>query len=88
MGFTGNYVLCIIGLTEDFLQRNPGYFVVPVHISGSAIESVFSCLKYSSGGNLSTINYPTSLSALITQRDIAFNHNGEDGYHKVSLSFK
>ena len=34
-----------IGLTEDFLQRNPGYFVVPVRISGSAIESVFSCLN-------------------------------------------
>ena len=77
-----------IGLTEDFLQRNPGYFVVPVRISGSAIESVFSCLKHISGGNLSAINYPTSLSALITQRDIASNHNGEDGYHNVSLSFK
>lgn len=77
-----------IGLTEDFLQRNPGYFIVPVCISGSAIDSVFSCLKYISGGNLSAINYPTSLSALVTQREIASNHKGEKGYRNVSLNLK
>ena len=52
-----------IGLCEDFLSRHPEYFIVPVRISGSAIESVFSCLKYISGSNLSAINYSTSLSA-------------------------
>ncbi len=76
------------GLCKDFLSRNPGYFIVPVRISCSAIESVFSCLKYISGGNLSAINYTTSLSALITQRETASNSKGEDGYRNVSINIK
>ena len=48
------------GLCEDFLAQHPKYYIVPVRISGSAIETVFSSLKYISGGNLSSINYASS----------------------------
>ena len=72
------------GLCEDFVTRNPGYFIVPVRVSGSAIESVFSCLKYISGGNLSSANYATSLSAMVTQRETSCNPRGESGYRNVA----
>ena len=66
------------GLSEKFLHDHPGYYISPIHINGSAIESIFSCLKYISGSNLSSINYATSLSALQTQHDIS--KYAEKGY--------
>lgn len=53
----------------DILKEHSEYYLVPVRITGSAIESVFSSLKYISGGNLSAINYSSSLSALVTQQE-------------------
>lgn len=58
------------GLCQDFLEDHPGYFISPLRINGSAIESVFSSLKYLAGGNLSSTNYTTCLSSLVTQNDI------------------
>ena len=74
------------GLCEDFLAQYPEYYIVPVRISGSAIETVFSSLKYISGGNLSSINYASSLSALIIQREISGGSKGEDGYRNLSMN--
>lgn len=61
------------GLCEDFLADHKGYFIAPIRINGSAIESIFSSLKYISGGNLSATNYATSLSSLLTQKTIQKN---------------
>ena len=72
LGFTG--------LCHEFLTSHPGYFISPIRINGSAIESVFSCLKYISGGHLSSINYSSSLTALATQREVAVNPHAEKGY--------
>ena len=33
-----------------FLEKHQGYFVSPLRLSGSAIESVFGQLKFSAGG--------------------------------------
>jgi phospholipid N-methyltransferase len=74
------------GLCADFLSKNPGYSIVPVRISGSAIESVFSCLQYISGGNLSAINYATSLSTLVTQRESSSNSKGERDYRNLPIT--
>ena len=68
------------GLCEDFLGRHPGCFIAPIRVNGSAVESLFSSLKYVSGGNLSSTNYASSLSSLITQRDIQKNPLAEKGY--------
>ncbi len=67
-------------LCEDFLARHPNCFIAPIRVNGSAVESIFSSLKYVSGGNLSSINYASSLSSLITQRDIQKNPLAERGY--------
>ena len=55
-------VMCngFTGLCTDFLTENPEYFIVPVRINGSAVESYFSQLKFSSGGQLSAVNYSTA----------------------------
>ena len=68
------------GLCQHFLNNHPGYFISPLRINGSAVETIFSSLKFISGGNLSSINYPTSLAAFATQRDIAKNPYSEPGY--------
>ena len=68
------------GLCEDFLNDHEGYFIAPIRVNGSAIESIFSSLKYIAGGNLSSTNYATSLSSLVTQRDIQTNPRSENGY--------
>ena len=65
---------------EDFLEDHKGYFIAPIRVNGSAIESIFSSLKYIAGGNLSSTNYASSLSSLITQRDIQTNPYSEKGY--------
>ena len=69
-----------IGLCEHVLNNHPGYFISPLRINGSAVETIFSSLKFISGGNLSSTNYPTSLAAFATQRDIAKNPYSEPGY--------
>lgn len=68
------------GLCQDFLNTHPGYFISPIRINGSAIESIFSCLKYISGGHLSATNYSSSLTSLVTQRQVVVNSNSEKGY--------
>ena len=68
------------GLCNEFLSTHPGYFICPIRLNGSAVESVFSCLKYISGGHLSSTNYSSSLTALTTQREVAANPNAEKGY--------
>lgn len=76
------------GFCHDFLIKHPEYYNIPVRISGSAIESVFSCLKHISGANLSSINYASSITALATQRERTGNTNAENSYRNVPLSFK
>jgi hypothetical protein len=68
------------GLCHEFFESHPDYFVSPIRINGSAVESVFSCLKYISGGHLSSTNYSSSLTALATQREVAVNPTAEKGY--------
>ena len=72
------------GLCEDFLQSHPGYFISPLRIGGSVLESVFSCLKYIAGGNLASTNYATSLAAFSTQREVK-NPYSEQGYRDDSV---
>ena len=65
------------GLCINFLAAN---LISPIHINRSAIKSVFSCLKYISGGHLSSTNYCSSLLALVTQREVATNASAKKGY--------
>ena len=56
-------------ITLSILPSPDGrYFISPLRINGSALESTFSALKHTSGGNLSAIAYSPALGMLINRR--------------------
>lgn len=74
-------------LTDWFTDHLSGYYMCPLRINGSAIESIFSTLKFASGGNLSALTYGPSLGRYINRKDLALvrNPNSEDGYRNVDI---
>lgn len=64
------------------INEFPGHFMSPIRVNGSAIESVFSSLKYITGGHLSPANYGSSVGMLVTQR----NPNSEKEYRTDKLN--
>ena len=64
-----------IELTQSFLESNPGYFLSPLRISGSAVETLFGQYKYMSGSKLDAVNYATCRSKYITKQ--AVHHSGQ-----------
>ena len=63
-----------------FVATYPDYFISPLRINGSAIESIFSVLKFTAGGNLSASNYSSFRGRVITGREVITNSNSERGY--------
>ena len=60
--------ICGFGLKSlliDFKKRNPQHYLVLSRINGSAIESLFSQIKYATAGKLSSVNYGSSRRAVI-----------------------
>ncbi|XP_068747328.1 uncharacterized protein [Montipora capricornis] len=70
-----------LDFSEWFLTAYPNnYFISPLRINGSAIESIFSVLKFSAGGNLSASNYGSFRGRVITGREVITSSNSERGY--------
>lgn len=70
----------------DNVAPNGKYFISLLRINGSALESIYSILKFSSGGNLSALSYGPSLGILINRKDMIQNKNSEKGYRDVVLN--
>lgn len=68
-----------------FLSKYPGYFVSPLRLSGSAIETLFSQYKYSAGGKLDASNYCTARAANLVKQVVASHESGKD-YRNNELS--
>ena len=68
-----------------FLQSYPTYFVSPLRISSSAVESLFSQYKHTAGGKLDSVNYTTARGAHLMKQIIAEHHSGMD-YHNQTIS--
>ena len=62
------------------------YFISPLRINGSALQSIFSVLKHTSGGNLSAIAYSPALDKLIKRKDLVVNPPSEKGYRDQILN--
>ena len=62
------------GFTEFckyFLEKFPGgYYIWPLRLNGSALEAIFSQLKFNMNGQLSSVNYPAALTTLKLKRRI------------------
>ena len=70
------------GFTEfcgAFLKNYLGYFVSPIRLTGSAIESLFAQYKYTTGGKLDAANYSIARAAFLTEQAISNHHSGK-GY--------
>lgn len=79
--------LMYYGFTEFckcFFERFPGYHIVPLRINGSAIETIFSQLRFSTSGNLSGSNYGYALSSLTLKRFL-HGHQGKFKYRNARL---
>lgn len=68
------------------VSPNGKYFISPLRINGSALESVFSILKFSSGGNLSALSYGPALGKLISRKDQTHNKFSEHGYRDLVIN--
>ena len=53
-----------------FLEKFPGYYIWPLRLNGSALETIFSQLKFNMDGQLSSVNYPAALTTLKLKRRI------------------
>ncbi|XP_019856162.1 PREDICTED: uncharacterized protein LOC109584761 [Amphimedon queenslandica] len=63
---------------KHFLKKHPGYFVSPLRVSGSAVETLFSQFKYSSGGKLDAANYGYSRAVSLVKQVTSTHHSGKD----------
>ena len=78
-----------VGLCEEFTTAYPGYYIVPVRINGSAIESLFSSLKYDTSGQLSAANYMAALAAIQTTKAVKHaSTSGETSYRGQDISIQ
>jgi len=62
------------------------YFISPIHLSGSAVESLFSQYKFTAGGKLDSVNYTTARAAHLIKQCASSHHSGTD-YRDESLNF-
>lgn len=79
--------LCYFGfvdLCKYFLATHPGYYILPVRVNGSAVETLFSQLKDGSGGTLTGVSYASVRAKLITKRTVHGAHVG-DPYRDAPL---
>ena len=55
---------------QDFFRRHPNtdHYIIPVRLNGSAVETLFSQLKYCAGGHLSATNYATARSSILMKK--------------------
>lgn len=73
------------GLVKEFFETyKEGYYLCPVRINGSAVETLFSQLKQNSGGKLSSVSFNTARKSLLTKIDVKGHHSGQ-GYRDVPL---
>ena len=62
------------------MERHPGYFIAPLRINDSGIESMLSLFKFCAAGNLSANNCGSIRGRVITGKEVVSNSNSERGY--------
>ena len=80
--------ICVFGLKSlliDFKKRNPQHYLVLSRINGSAIESLFSQIKYATAGKLSSVNYGSSRRAVIISSNVQSSHAQNENYRDDRL---
>jgi len=70
---------------EWFFKTYPTYFISPLRLSGSAVESLFSQYKNNAGGKLDSVNYCTARAAHLVKQTVSTHHSGK-GYRDENLN--
>ena len=78
------------GLCESFLSTyaSRGYFISPIRINGSAVESYFSQLKYAARGQLSSTQYAVARGAVATSKAASTKRPRECDYRDAGLDLR
>ena len=74
--------------SESFVYHVPaeeGYFIAPIRINGSGIESFFSKLKFGAGGQLSAINYGSGVARIQAKTEVDRVTASAKGYRDESV---
>lgn len=77
-----NLRIDVFGFTafcESFLDRYPGYYLVPLRMSGSAVETLFGQYKYLSGNKLDSVNYTTARAKCMCKSAVDAGHVHHSG---------
>ena len=53
------------------LKKYTDYYIVPVMLSGSAVETIFSQYKHAVGGKLNTANYLSACDANLIKQTVS-----------------
>ena len=61
------------------------YFISPLRINGSSIESLYSLLKYGAGGHLSALNYASGLARVKARMEISRVTDSGKGYRDQTV---
>ena len=73
-----------MSFTEWFLSQYPNHFISPIRLSGSAVETLFSQFKHSSGGKLSASNYAIARASHLIKHTVSSHHSSK-GYRDSAL---
>lgn len=74
-------VSSFLGFCEWFFAHfEAPYFVTPLRINGSAIESLYSLLKFGAGGHLSALNYGSGLARVKVRAEVSRVTDSGKGY--------
>ncbi len=72
---------------EEQTSKHPGYYISPLCANGSAIETLFSQLRYATRGNLTSVSYAPARAQLITKRSVHGSRSTDD-YRDAPLYIK
>ena len=74
-------VSSFLGFCEWFFAHfEAPYFVTPLRINGSAIESLYSLLKFGAGGHRSALNYGSGLARVKARAEVSRVTDSGKGY--------
>lgn len=80
-------VSSFLGYSDWFFTYGPGkdgYFISPIRINGSSIESLFSRLKFGAGGHLTALNYRSGLARIQAREEVNRHTDSGKGYRDDS----
>ena len=68
-----------------FANFKAPYFVTPLRINGSSVESLFSLLKFGAGGHLSALHYGSGLARVKARVEVSRVTDSGKGYRDQAV---